>query len=179
MTDTPMTPDREQEIRQQLADLLYSTYGQQDHHRTYAIADMVMPVVLAAVRTETDRLHARVAELEAQRSAVLALHRKHGDSEHCFADDEAWPCNTRTTLTTGQEADAATAEHHVVDGALHLCHTDDHYCPQDAAETEAAQLAAAYASCPGYEMSPNPCRCPCYGCKHHCSAHSPESEVTR
>ncbi|MFI5973536.1 hypothetical protein [Streptomyces sp. NPDC051452] len=32
----------------------------------------------------------------------------------------------------------------------------------------------AIASCPGYETSPNPCRCPCYGCKHHCSAHTPE-----
>ncbi|MEH0631749.1 hypothetical protein [Streptomyces stelliscabiei] len=40
----------------------------------------------------------------------------------------------------------------------------------EAAET----LAAAVASCPGYETSPNPCRCPCYGCKHHCSAHDPE-----
>lgn len=29
----------------------------------------------------------------------------------------------------------------------------------------------AYASCPGREMDPNPCRCPCYGCQHHCSAH--------
>ncbi|NEE46873.1 hypothetical protein G3M55_19955, partial [Streptomyces sp. SID8455] len=38
-------------------------------------------------------------------------------------------------------------------------------CPSD--------VAAAYASCPGYEMSPSPCRCPCYGCKHHCSAHQP------
>ncbi|XCM28911.1 hypothetical protein ABXI76_05500 [Streptomyces parvus] len=37
----------------------------------------------------------------------------------------------------------------------------------------AAALAADYASCPGYETSPNPCRCPCYGCKHHCSAHQP------
>lgn len=34
--------------------------------------------------------------------------------------------------------------------------------------------AAAIASCPGYEMSPNPCRCPCYGCRHHCSAHNPD-----
>lgn len=33
------------------------------------------------------------------------------------------------------------------------------------------EVAAALASCPGYETSPNPCRCPCYGCKHHCSAH--------
>ncbi|MYX67289.1 hypothetical protein K388_05017 [Streptomyces sp. KhCrAH-43] len=39
----------------------------------------------------------------------------------------------------------------------------------------APDLVAAYASCPGYEMSPSPCRCPCYGCKHHCSAHQPAS----
>ncbi|MDX3835631.1 hypothetical protein [Streptomyces europaeiscabiei] len=32
---------------------------------------------------------------------------------------------------------------------------------------------AAVASCPGYEASPNPCRCPCEGCKHHCGAHQP------
>jgi hypothetical protein len=30
--------------------------------------------------------------------AVLALHRKHTDSDHCFADDEQWPCQTRTLL---------------------------------------------------------------------------------
>jgi hypothetical protein len=34
-------------------------------------------------------------------------------------------------------------------------------------------VAAVMASCPGYEMSPSPCRCPCYGCKHHCGAHDP------
>ncbi|WP_075737501.1 hypothetical protein [Streptomyces acidiscabies] len=39
---------------------------------------------------------------------------------------------------------------------------------------EPADRAAAVASCPGYEASPNPCRCPCYGCKHHCGAHNPE-----
>jgi len=38
-----------------------------------------------------------------------------------------------------------------------------------------AEHAAAVASCPGYEASPNPCRCPCYGCKHHCGAHNPEN----
>jgi hypothetical protein len=32
-----------------------------------------------------------------------------------------------------------------------------------------------FASCPGRELVPNPCRCPCYGCKHHCSAHDPDS----
>ncbi|TXJ78591.1 hypothetical protein E2C11_16420 [Streptomyces lavendulae] len=28
--------------------------------------------------------------------------------------------------------DTATAEHHTVDGARYLCHTDDHYCPSEA-----------------------------------------------
>jgi hypothetical protein len=35
------------------------------------------------------------------------------------------------------------------------------------------EIRAAYASCPGHEMKPNPCRCPCYGCKHNCYAHQP------
>lgn len=34
-----------------------------------------------------------------------------------------------------------------------------------------------YDSCPGYETSPNLCRCPCEGCKHNCGAH--EKEETR
>src|SRR5690606_4483750 len=34
--------------------------------------------------------------------------------------------------------------------------------------------AAAIASCPGYEASPSPCRCPCCGCQHHCGAHNPD-----
>src|SRR5690606_20675225 len=34
--------------------------------------------------------------------------------------------------------------------------------------------AAAIASCPGYEASPSPCRCPCCGCPHHCGAHNPD-----
>lgn len=37
----------------------------------------------------------------------------------------------------------------------------------------AEDLAAAVASCPGAELSPSQCRCPCYGCKHHCGAHDP------
>jgi hypothetical protein len=41
----------------------------------------------------------------------------------------------------------------------------------------AEELAAAIASCPGYEMNPNPCRCPCEGCKHHCGAHDPQPAV--
>ncbi|MFF2964297.1 hypothetical protein ACFVT1_36645 [Streptomyces sp. NPDC057963] len=54
-------------------------------------------VVRGACQVES-QLRARVAELEAQQAAVLALHRKHADSNHCFADDETWPCNTRAAL---------------------------------------------------------------------------------
>ena len=42
-------------------------------------------------------------------------------------------------------------------------------CPSD--------VAAAIASCPGREMSPSPCRCPCSGCKHHCGAHNPAASA--
>ncbi|WP_405960776.1 hypothetical protein OG235_27825 [Streptomyces sp. NBC_00024] len=47
--------------------------------------------------------------------------------------------------------------------------------PQPEAQTGCpSDVAAAFASCPGYEMAgPSPCRCPCYGCKHHCGAHQP------
>ncbi|MFG2670814.1 hypothetical protein [Streptomyces sp. NPDC048445] len=45
----------------------------------------------APLTPEANRLRAQVA-------AVLALHRKHTDSDHCFADDEQWPCQTRSLL---------------------------------------------------------------------------------
>jgi len=32
--------------------------------------------------------------------------------------------------------------------------------------------------CPGVETSPNECRCPCEGCKYHCSAHVPPRPTT-
>lgn len=34
----------------------------------------------------------------------------------------------------------------------------------------AAQIAEG--RCPGYETSPNICRCRCEGCRHNCSAHT-------
>lgn len=49
-------------------------------------------------RKRAETAEARVAQLQAERDAVLALHRKHTDSDHCFADDETWPCQTRTAL---------------------------------------------------------------------------------
>lgn len=42
-------------------------------------------------------------------------------------------------------------------------------------QDDKGELAAAIASCPGRELDPNPCKCPCYGCKHHCSAHNPSN----
>ncbi len=56
---------------------------------------------------------------------------------------------------TGEGADCRTPE----------THNWGCGCPSD--------VTAAIASCPGYETSPSPCRCPCYGCKHHCGAHNP------
>ncbi|MGV9579769.1 hypothetical protein ACWDRZ_24260 [Streptomyces sp. NPDC003509] len=55
-------------------------------------------LALASAKRGRREARARVAELEAEREAVLALHRKHTDSDHCFADDETWPCQTRTAL---------------------------------------------------------------------------------
>jgi hypothetical protein len=45
---------------------------------------------------------------------------------------------------------------------------------EPAVPAPATSQAEAIASCPGRELDPNPCRCPCYGCKHHCSAHNPD-----
>jgi hypothetical protein len=42
----------------------------------------------------------RVAELEAQASAVRGVHVKHDDSEHCRHDGEPWPCPTIAALNT-------------------------------------------------------------------------------
>ncbi|MEU1088945.1 hypothetical protein ACFYPN_16130 [Streptomyces sp. NPDC005576] len=98
MTTTPMTPDAAlTRLRQ---------YG--EHTSTWSTAtyndgtEKALHEIALTLAAEVDRLRARVAELEAQRAAVLALHRKHDGTDHCFADDEAWPCNTRTTLADPQ-----------------------------------------------------------------------------
>jgi hypothetical protein len=47
-------------------------------------------------------------------------------------------------------------------------------CTWEAAEKVAMSvLEEAYGSCSGREEKPNLCRCPCYGCRHNCSAHTP------
>ncbi|MDQ0943320.1 hypothetical protein [Streptomyces sp. V1I1] len=43
-------------------------------------------------------LPARVAALETLRDAVLALHPKYEDSQHCRRDGELWPCSTVTAV---------------------------------------------------------------------------------
>lgn len=73
------------------SDVRAELYGEQAQHRT------TLEQRNKHAR-ELIQMRARVAELETQRAAVLALHRKHTDSNHCFADDEAWPCQTRTAL---------------------------------------------------------------------------------
>ncbi|MFG2540619.1 hypothetical protein ACGFU4_35815 [Streptomyces sp. NPDC048511] len=126
MTDTPMTPGREQEIR--TLDLLELMSDRSapviSGHLAVLLAEVdrlrgdvdelrhihvnTLPRLLHEIqhhkdgkarwRARAETAEARVAELEAQRDAVLALHRKHSDSDHCFADDETWPCQTRTAL---------------------------------------------------------------------------------
>lgn len=112
---TPLTPDREQEIR--TLDLLE------------LMSDRVAPVIsghLAALLAEVDRLRAeqaenegviralrrhrdtaeaRVAELESATGTARAMHRKHADSEHCQADDMTWPCPTVTALSEAETAE--------------------------------------------------------------------------
>ena len=122
MTTTPMTPDRDYPICTQEAaraagldvapspaELLATSESivhawddlwAKPEEVTVSVADAgeqlarALPLVLA----EVDRLRAQVTELETRRTAVLERHRKHDDSDHCFADDEAWPCQTRTAL---------------------------------------------------------------------------------
>lgn len=31
--------------------------------------------------------------------------------------------------------------------------------------------------CDGRETEPNPCRCPCIGCMHHCAAHNKDIDT--
>lgn len=69
------------------------------------IADMCARV------DERDRLRARVAELEKQHAAVFVLHRKHDDPGHCVADDETWPCDSRTEKAPVEQWEDGAAAH--------------------------------------------------------------------
>lgn len=85
-------------------------------------------------------------------------------------DTSGKPCEHCARLALARKhLDAATALRRLAAEAQ--CPTPETHnwgcgCPSD--------VAAAVASCPGYETKgPSPCRCPCYGCKHHCGAHDP------
>jgi hypothetical protein len=60
-------------------------------------------------RQRAAKLRARVAELEAGTAAVLSLHTKYEDSEHCQHDGERWPCPTvqATPFTAAELAQGA------------------------------------------------------------------------
>lgn len=51
------------DLRQRIADAMYGTYGQFDHHRTYAIADAVLAVVQPELKRLADFLASKVNEL--------------------------------------------------------------------------------------------------------------------
>lgn len=111
--------------------------------------------------------------------------------ESCMTEDEAVGPMTEAVLAVlPQPVDRAAV---LREAATIVRSMDSDYALQEAAEhldglaveedeereaqahldQLADELAAAIASCPGRELSPNPCRCPCYGCKHHCGAHDP------
>lgn len=67
---------------------------------------------LAQVR-ELDALRLRVAALESERAALLAMHTPFPDSPHCVADGERWPCPTRVALPA--PAGALAEDRHLTD----------------------------------------------------------------
>ncbi|MEV7112393.1 hypothetical protein [Streptomyces anulatus] len=102
---------------------------------TSYMGERMAPVLKRLLDTETEnaRLRARVAELEARHAAVLSLHRKHSDSEHCFADDETWPCNTRTALGQAEAPCRPCGCPKRFDRHAEGCHTE---CPSCAAPAD-------------------------------------------
>lgn len=157
MTDTPMTPAREQEIR--TLDLLE------------LMSDRAAPVIsghLAALLAEVDRLRARVdeveraytfdtaalkkqvAKLQSATGTARAMHRKHPDSEHCQYDDMTWPCPTVIALGDRAEAtehaeglaglDAMRADHPT---PCRVPDSPDCNCPNDEAPATPDGLGAA------------------------------------
>ncbi|MFE9777731.1 hypothetical protein ACFYPA_06190 [Streptomyces sp. NPDC005775] len=126
MSDTPMTPDHNPICTQEAAraagldvapspeelrvvsEAIVSLWGDrwaEPDDTVASIADSgaqlarAVPLVLA----EVDRLRAQVAELETQRTSVLALHQQHTDSAHCMIDGDWWPCSTRNALRADVE----------------------------------------------------------------------------
>lgn len=68
-----LSPQREAQIREQVASAIYPTYGQENRNRSLAIADLIMPTVhesvaveLAMVRAERDEARATLREACAQ-----------------------------------------------------------------------------------------------------------------
>ncbi|WP_406225027.1 hypothetical protein [Streptomyces anulatus] len=104
--------------------------------------------------------------LPAALDRVADLHQSYDGACGTCADTDGqaaeWPCETSAALAVARQLLGTTE--------TAPCPTPETHnwgcgCPSD--------VAAAYASCPGYEMAPSPCRCPCYGCEHNCSAHQP------
>ncbi|MGH8967839.1 MAG: hypothetical protein ACRDXB_21300, partial [Actinomycetes bacterium] len=78
-------------------------------------AEVASPLQRSAVLAEED--YRRVVRgaclieerLRAQVAALLALHRKHTDSDHCEYDGEVWPCPTVEALAMPPVTDLAKA----------------------------------------------------------------------
>lgn len=101
-TPAPLSPEREAAARQQIADLIYGTYGQFDHHRTYAIADAVMPAVRAAVAAELDRVRAERAETNGK-LVELTVALRAAEKRVAELEGEQPPMCGRTRAITGEQ----------------------------------------------------------------------------
>lgn len=91
------------------------------------------------VETENRRLARRLAALEAERAALLALHTPFPDSPHCVADGEQWPCPTRVALPA--PAGALAEDRHLLDPLdVQLSHLADERPADDRRAASVAKL---------------------------------------
>lgn len=133
-----------------------AAYG---HHRYHPLVEALTDEGKRQQRDYNDRLGAAREELEA---ALLRLVAEHAET-FPGARGPAWLRSLADDLATLSLL------------AVRPDERDFDTDPVSAVEQSApADRAADVASCPGRELDPNPCRCPCYGCKHHCAAHNPD-----
>ncbi|MFF2383699.1 hypothetical protein [Streptomyces sp. NPDC058108] len=132
-----------------------------------ALRKLVVPAIEAAFesfdpeRTEDAELSGHLADavlsvlpapVEEQRRALAIVLGLDADA--------AWDT---IRARAGELADAATAEHHTVDGARYLCHTDDHYCDaasgpgRPADETQQDEGKPGCAHCGSHDHAWNNC----------------------
>lgn len=92
-------------------------------------------------------------------SAASAGDLAYADAAMAVSDEEQ--AGLRAELSFARKSEATDTER--------LSHLEGENARLRADNARLEKLLAT--TCPGYEATPNPCRCGCEGCKHHCSAH--------